>query len=461
MISLQYIDLSCLATQLASALTRGPNQFFIVLHSRNFRTFLISTMSDHLSPKVSTGRSRKSSVGNMNAVGQSSLTLSSTISTKDKHRRLKQLNSSKIKGDRDLLLKFYNSFVELSFRITWLVPFLIVASTYLCYFLSNNYTASNPLHKFVTISYKTDAKDENGYYLYDKGPKDFAFVLFYMIFFTFFREFCMLVLVKPLARKAGFTNHNKIKRFMEQFYSLIYYGLSSPFGFFVMMKLPVKWFDTYYFYESYPHYTIFSWMKLFYLGQAAFWTQQATVLALQLEKPRKDYYELIFHHIITMALIYASYTFNFTWIGIAVYLTMDSSDYFLSASKLLNYLDSRFTPYFFVVFVFVWIYMRHYISIRILWSVLTQFETVGPYELNFKTGQYKCFISKPIVFGLLFALQAVNAYWLFLILRILARTIFSGETKDDRSDDEEDEEDPDQYEGYSTDSSEDNRKKQK
>ena len=44
-------------------------------------------------------------------------------------------------------------------------------------------------------------------------------------------------------------------------------------------------------------------LKLYYLMQASFWTQQLFVLLLRLEKPRKDYYELVCHHFVTIWLI--------------------------------------------------------------------------------------------------------------------------------------------------------------
>lgn len=84
--------------------------------------------------------------------------------------------------------------------------------------------------------------------------------------------------------------------------------------------------------------------------------------------------------------------------------------------------------------------MRHYINLKILWAVLTEFRTVGPFDLNWETQQYKCWISQYITFALLASLQAVNLFWLFLILRILANYIFTSETKDERSEDEEEEE---------------------
>ena len=102
--------------------------------------------------------------------------------------------------------------------------------------------------------------------------------------------------------------------------------------------------------------------------------------------------------------------------------------------RQVNYLDSKFTPPIFFTFIVVWIYLRHYVNIKILWSVLTEFRTEGNYVLNFATQQYKCWISLPIVFTLIFALQVVNLYWLFLIFRILYRLIFTGVQKDERSD---------------------------
>ncbi|KAG9741350.1 hypothetical protein KCU75_g15912, partial [Aureobasidium melanogenum] len=96
-------------------------------------------------------------------------------------------------------------------------------------------------------------------------------------------------------------------------------------------------------------------------------------------------------------------------------------------------------PYF-GLFIGVWFYLRHYLNLHILWATLTSFRTVGPYELNWETQQYKCWISQIITFSLLFALQAVNVFWFVLILRIAYRFLRSSVAKDERSDDEEDEE---------------------
>lgn len=87
----------------------------------------------------------------------------------------------------------------------------------------------------------------------------------------------------------------------------------------------------------------------------------------------------------------------------------------------------------------MWGYLRHYVNLRVLYSILTEFKTVGPYELNWETQQYKCWISQIITFGLLASLQAVNLFWFFLIGRIAYRFIRYSTADDDRSEYEESE----------------------
>jgi len=203
------------------------------------------------------------------------------------------------------------------------------------------------------------------------------------------------------------------------------------------------YFNTTAMFEGFPHRKHEGIFKAYYLLQAAYWAQQAIVLVLMLEKPRKDFKELVFHHIVTLALIWCSYRFHFARMGIAVYITHDISDFFLATSKTLNYLDSIIVGPYYVFFMGTWIYLRHWINWRILWATLTEFRTVGPFDLNWETQQYKCWISQYITFGLLAALQAVNLFWLYLILRIAKNFVFSSTLEDERSEDEDDDEDRD------------------
>ncbi|PNS19297.1 Sphingosine N-acyltransferase lac1 [Sphaceloma murrayae] len=341
----------------------------------------------------------------------------------------------------------FRRWVRFSFKHTWVNPLVAILVILALYAI--NPTKANPLHSAIFLSYplpKPLTASPDTPVQYGKGRADFAFVGFYIIVFSFTREFLMQRMIRPLAIRMGITSRAKQARFMEQFYTAIYFGIFGPFGMYIMSRTPVWYFNTRAFYEGFPHKTHEGIFKAYYLLQASYWAQQWLVLVLMLEKPRKDFKELVLHHVVTLSLIWLSYRFHFTYIGIAVYITHDISDFFLATSKVLNYLDSPITlPYFFL-FICIWTYMRHYINLRILWSVLTEFRTIGPWELNWETQQYKCFLSQCITFGLLATLQAVNMFWLFLILRIAVRFVVTKRGKDERSEDEDEEEDEESVE---------------
>jgi hypothetical protein len=54
---------------------------------------------------------------------------------------------------------------------------------------------------------------------------------------------------------------------------------------------------------DYPHWEMKPELKQYYLLQSAYWLQQLLVLALRIEKPRKDFAELAMHHVVTLWLI--------------------------------------------------------------------------------------------------------------------------------------------------------------
>ncbi|KAK4553918.1 sphingosine N-acyltransferase lag1 [Recurvomyces mirabilis] len=359
---------------------------------------------------------------------------------------------------RKKALKLLRRWRRMSRRHTWLNPLILIIVVLSAYFISPG--EQNLLHPFLYLSYADPPLEERTNTLpahigdvtqYGKGTQDLKFVGFYIIVFTFTREFVMQRFIKPQGIYFG-IGRSKMARFLEQYYTALYFVIFGPFGLFVMSRTPVWYFNTTGMYEGYPHRAHEAWFKAYYLLQAAYWSQQAIVLMLQLEKPRGDFKELVLHHIVTLALIGLSYRFHFTYMGVAVYVTHDISDFFLATSKTLNYLDLWLTSPFFAVFVFVWAYLRHYVNLVILKSLLPpatytipftsltvqtgEFATVGPYTLDFATQQYKCWISQPMVFLLLAALQCINIFWFFLILRILWRILVTSKLSDVRSDDE-------------------------
>ncbi|KAK3374991.1 TLC domain-containing protein [Podospora didyma] len=325
-----------------------------------------------------------------------------------------------------------------SLKHTWVIPLVILALFGVAYAV--NPTKSNPVHRFIFLSYELPlTKDAGGNVQYGKGLWDLAFVSFYTVVLSFTREFIMQEILRPMARYCGLRSRAKQARYMEQMYTAIYFGIMGPVGLYVMSRSPVWYFNTHGMYENFPHKTHEAVFKFYYLFEAAYWAQQAIVLLLGMEARRKDFKELVGHHIVTLALIACSYRFHFTYMGVAVYITHDISDFFLATSKSLNYVNHPLVGPFYATFVLVWIYTRHYLNLRIIYSLFNEFQTVGPYELNWETQQYKSPLAFYITFALLASLQALNLFWLWFIFRSAYRFAVLKIAKDDRSDGEESE----------------------
>jgi acyl-CoA-dependent ceramide synthase len=246
------------------------------------------------------------------------------------------------RSKRKKVKSFFRRWKSLSFRHTWLNP-LIVCIIVLAVFAVNP-TTSNPVYCALFLSYpleRAKGSDPTQPIHYGKGSKDLAFVAFYTVLLSFTREFVMQRFLRPLAIRAGMKSRAKQARFMEQMYTALYFAVFGPLGLYVMSRTPVWYYNTVGMYEGFPHQTHEGLFKAYYLLQASYWTQQMIVLLLMLEKPRKDFKELVAHHFITLSLIWLSYRFHFTYMGLAVYITHDISDFFLAVSTQLSVRLSR------------------------------------------------------------------------------------------------------------------------
>ncbi|KAF3481511.1 sphingosine N-acyltransferase lac1 [Arthroderma uncinatum] len=386
-------------------------------------------------PSVTTGhgitRRRRASSARSQEVTSNGSSNGHVLQTIDEQRRYKRKNTPSV----------LHRCKQIASRHTWTVPLAPMLAILFLYAI--NPTESNVFHHFIFLSYKEQQpSDSTKPPQYGKGLWDIAFVSFYTIVLSVAREFIMQELLRPLASFCGLKALGKKLRFMEQTYTAIYFGIIGPAGLYVMSQTPVWYFNTRGMYEFSPHKTHEAAFKFYYLFQAAYWAQQAIVMLLGMEKRRKDFRELVTHHIVTLVLIALSYRFHFTYVGIAVYITHDISDFFLATSKSLNYIDSPLVGLFVSATIGMWIYLRNYLNLRIIFSLFNEFDNIGPTELNWAEGQFKCIYSKMIFLVLLVALQSLNLFWLFLLLRIAYRFVVHNVAKDERSDEESEAEEP-------------------
>ncbi|KIM68795.1 hypothetical protein SCLCIDRAFT_13535 [Scleroderma citrinum Foug A] len=295
----------------------------------------------------------------------------------------------------------------------------------------------NPFGPLLFISYPITSK--SGEARYAKGYLDLAFIAYYIIFFSFLRQVVTIRLCQRIARYFKIKRRSQLDRFGEQAYALAYFAIMGSWGVRNMIQLPTNWYRTEYFWIDYPHWEMIPELKRYYLMHTAYWLQQFMVLLLRLEKPRKDYTELVIHHIVTLWLIGWSYLVNMTLIGNAVYTSMDIPDAFLAFSKILNYIKwERSKTVSFLLFLVSWTYFRHYLNIRILWSVWTEFDLVPETARIWapETGAWLVYWMKYQIFMPLFLLQVLNLFWYYLIWRVAIRSMTNTLT-DVRSDDED------------------------
>ncbi|KAI0068641.1 longevity assurance proteins LAG1/LAC1 [Artomyces pyxidatus] len=327
-----------------------------------------------------------------------------------------------------------------SLRMILLPVFLHIQWTYITPLLFTDPPLS-PFAPLLFLSHPTPSPtgDPNDV-RYRKGYLDLVFLAYHIIVFSFLRQVAMIYICYPVARYFGIKREAKLARFGEQGYAILYFGIFGLWGMRIMGQLPTWWYNVEAFWIDYPHWQMKPELKRYYLMQASYWCQQLIVLVFKLEKPRKDYNELVAHHIVTLWLVGWSYLINLTLIGNAVYMSMDIPDAFLGTSKILNYMRwDRTKIAVFAVFIFVWTYFRHYLNLVMLWSVYRDFDLIPETSKVWapETGAWLVWWMKWQIFAPILLLQLLNLFWYFLILRILVRAFTDVKVTDERSDDEE------------------------
>lgn len=301
----------------------------------------------------------------------------------------------------------------------------------------------NPVAPLLFISYRIpDSSPDDPRYA--KGYLDLVFLAFHIVFYSFLRQFITIVICHPIARYFGIKKRGKLDRFGEQGYALLYFAVMGAWGYRIMGQLPTWWYRTEYFWIDYPHWQMKPELKRYFLMHAAYWCQQLIVLLLRLEKPRKDYNELIMHHFVTLWLIGWGYLINLTLIGHAIYMSMDIPDAFLAFSKLLNYMGwHKLKVFSLAVFLVAWTYFRHWLNLVILWSIWSEFDLIDVSNRVWapKTGAWLAWWMKYQIVFPISLLQLLNLFWYYLIWRIVIRSLRDVEVTDVRSDDEDDDDD--------------------
>ncbi|KAH9912609.1 longevity assurance proteins LAG1/LAC1 [Epithele typhae] len=238
--------------------------------------------------------------------------------------------------------------------------------------------------------------------------------------------------VTPAERK---KLRHAVTRFSEQGWPVVYYAIQVPFGMYVHANLPTSMLNPVDVWANYPHFPLAGPVKFYYLLQTAFYIHQ--VLILNAEARRKDHWQMMSHHVITIALMVGSYFYNYTRVGCLIMLLMDICDIFLPSAKMLKYLGMRtLCDVMFITFMVSWFITRHVlfnIVIKVTWEVWY----IVPRIWDPSRGHY---LTKEIYLGfftMLCTLQVIQLVWFGMICRVAYLVVSGKGAEDTRSDDEE------------------------
>lgn len=73
-------------------------------------------------------------------------------------------------------------------------------------------------------------------------------------------------------------------------------------------------------------------MKWYLLTQLSFWVQQ--ILVIHVEEKRKDHFQMLSHHVVTIALLSSAYVYDFFNVSNVVLCLMDTVDLLLPVRVL-------------------------------------------------------------------------------------------------------------------------------
>ncbi|EEB07011.1 sphingosine N-acyltransferase Lag1 [Schizosaccharomyces japonicus yFS275] len=271
--------------------------------------------------------------------------------------------------------------------------------------------------------------------LYGKGIKDVAFTTYWIILFTYARAAFMDYICRPFIVWYGVRRRKTVVRFCEQAWCFVYYFTSWLLSLY-LYRTGGYWADERLLFVDYPQRFNTALFKWYYLTQLSFWLQQFVVL--HIEERRADHWQMFGHHVITSSLVGLSYLFNITHVGNAILYLFDFSDFILSGSKMMKYMNfGRICDYAFVSFMLSWVYTRHYLYSRIVSVVIHHLPTIiGGLRLDLASG---FLFNRPIYYNFIFLLvflQVLVYLWFAMIVKVAFRVVTGAGAVDSRSDDE-------------------------
>ncbi|GAP83171.1 putative TRAM LAG1 CLN8 domain-like protein [Rosellinia necatrix] len=313
--------------------------------------------------------------------------------------------------------------------------------------------------KFFTLSGYNPATGK-----YATGHDDLYFVAFCVVLFSGIRACSMEYLLAPLARWCGLTNKKRITRFSEQGWMFMYNAVFWTLGMRIYIASPY-FLNLAELWTDWPQRELDGLTKGYVLAQLAYWTQQ--LLVVNLEARRHDYWQMIAHHVATIALISSAYAYHHIRVTNLIFVMMDIIELIFPLAKCLKCLGfTTICDVIFGIFMVTWLITRHVFYLMTCWSVYNDSPRLMPtscyagpatdlrgplpvpegwsYLQPFRDPEGIICMNQEIriaFLSYLLILQAIMIPWSAAIVRVAIRVMRGDSAEDVRSDDEDEDED--------------------
>ncbi len=248
-----------------------------------------------------------------------------------------------------------------------------------------------------------------------------------------------LAVVEPMA---GFflgkrSSRAKVQKFAQSSLEMVFYGAFTVFGLLVVPNQEWFWPSKHWWADFTTGKTLFmtDTLKAYYLLYAARYSQG--MVSVFIEHKRKDFWEMLVHHFVTVSLIGISYVHGWNRVGAVVMILLDPADVPLHIAKQFKYVGDAHggkiqkfmqsgADLFFVIFMLLFAVMRLGLYPYVVWSAHVE----GREYFSYGLGAWTCI-------ALLYILLLLQIYWFVLILKVAIKVITSGAAEDVRSDEDD------------------------
>ncbi|CAG5125927.1 unnamed protein product, partial [Candidula unifasciata] len=146
------------------------------------------------------------------------------------------------------------------------------------------------------------------------------------------------------------------KKFVESCWKGLFYFIIFWYGVYIHIDKP--WlYETIYAWKGWPHHHVSDDIYWYYMLEGAFYI--SLLFSLFSDHKRKDFVEMIIHHLATLLLMGMSWVNNFVRIGTLVLLVHDAVDSWLETAKVAKYIGChKICEKLFFIFMVMWVVTR-------------------------------------------------------------------------------------------------------